>query len=78
MPITIDHQEYFSQNEITEELGIARSTLWRWRDHGDIPQGQKRRGKLFFNHQEREAIKTFANTFQPTTNNKNQLGLFKA
>jgi predicted site-specific integrase-resolvase len=77
--IKINGTEYFSAAEILDQLGIARQTLWRWRQQGKIPAGHRYRDKiLLFTSDEAEEIRQFANRVeQIEPNNKLQLNLFK-
>ena len=77
--IKINGTEYFSATEILNKLGIARQTLWRWRQQGRIPAGHRYRDRiLVFTSDEVEEIKQFANRVeQIEPNNRLQLKLFK-
>ena len=66
MSTKINGVTYFSAAEITQELGISRQTLWRWRQEGKIPTGHRYRDKqVFFTMHEVEAIRRFANRLEP-------------
>jgi len=66
MAIRINGTEYFPATEVTEKLGIARQTLWRWRQEGKIPAGYRYRDrKLLFTADEVETISQFANRIEP-------------
>ena len=39
MPVEIQGAQYFTNSEVSEELGVSRQTLWRWREKGRIPTG---------------------------------------
>jgi len=77
--IKINGTEYFSATEVLNKLGIARQTLWRWRQQGKIPAGHRYRDRiLVFTSDEVEEIKQFANRVeQIEPNNRLQLKLFK-
>jgi transposase-like protein len=34
MPVEIARLTYFTNNDVSEEFGIGRQTLWRWRKKG--------------------------------------------
>lgn len=78
MAIEIQGTVYYAANEIMEELGISRQTLWRWRRAGKIPRGHRfRDGKVMFTDEERDAIRQFANRIEPITETeRDQLKLF--
>ncbi len=78
MPVLIENIRYFYAIEIYEELRVSRTTFWRWRADGDIPNGRRYRGKrVVFNEEELDVIRQFANRLesgQPPI--RNQLKLF--
>lgn len=78
MSTKIDGVTYFSAAEVTQELGISRQTLWRWRQEGKIPVGHRYRDrKLLFTAHEVEAIRRFANRIEPIEQpDVDQPGLF--
>jgi len=78
MPVLIENIRYFSAVEIYEELRVSRTTFWRWRADGRIPNGRRYRGKrVLFNEQELEAIREFANRLEPVEpTSRNQMKLF--
>jgi predicted DNA-binding transcriptional regulator AlpA len=78
MPVTIEDIQYYTSIEITKELGISRTTLWRWRSDGKIPSGRLfRGGTVVFNEKEFVAIRAFANRLEPVpAPNKDQMNLF--
>ena len=39
MPIRVGGQTFYTNNEVSRDLGVTRQTLWRWRDKGKIPVG---------------------------------------
>lgn len=77
-PTKINGTEYHAIPEILKELGIARQTLWRWRQLGKIPAGHRYRDrKLLFTLGEVEEIRRFANRVEDIEqNDKDQLKLF--
>jgi predicted DNA-binding transcriptional regulator AlpA len=79
MPVLIDGTRYFSAIEIAKELGVSRSTFWRWRSRGEIPNGRRyRRGKMvLFTEEEFEAVREFANHLEPVQGtDRDQMKLF--
>lgn len=78
MPVLIDETRYFSALDIANELGVSRTTFWRWRNEGSIPTGRKYRGRMVvFTEDEVEAIRAFANRLEPIgAANRSQLKLF--
>jgi hypothetical protein len=79
MPIEIDGVTYFSAADIAEELGVARQTLWRWRQAGKIPAGHRFRNRqIVFTVAEAQAIREFANRIEPVdAGEMDQLKLFQ-
>jgi len=66
MPVEIQGAQYFTNTEVSAELGVSRQTLWRWRDKGRIPTGLRYRTRqVLFTSAEVEAIKLFANHLEP-------------
>lgn len=82
MPVRIDGEEYFTNSEVSEELGVSRQTLWRWREKGRIPTGLRYRTRqVLFTKAEVEVIRQFANHLEPIelgSGGVKQLGLFRA
>jgi predicted DNA-binding transcriptional regulator AlpA len=79
MPVVIEGTAYFSVEEIAKDLGVSRSTFWRWRALSDeLPTGRKYRGKMVvFTKEEVEAIRGFANRLEPVRRPKRaQMKLF--
>jgi predicted DNA-binding transcriptional regulator AlpA len=79
MPVLIEATRYFSAIEIAKELGVSRSTFWRWRSQGEIPCGRRYRGgkMVLFTEEEFAAIREFANRLEPVqVPNRHQLKLF--
>ena len=66
MPLTIDEITYFQTQEVLDEIGVSRQTLWRWRkEEPDFPQGARFRGKLVFSASELEEIRERAFRVEP-------------
>ena len=66
MPVQIEGVEYLSSAEIARDIGVSRQTLWRWRQYGKVPVGQRfRDGKILFTPTEANAIRRFANHIEP-------------
>lgn len=67
MAIEIEGVTYYSATDVHEELGIARQTLWRWRQASKIPPGRRYRGyKVVFTAAELVQIREFANRLEPS------------
>jgi excisionase family DNA binding protein len=81
MPVEIKGEQYFTNSEVSEELGVSRQTLWRWREKGRIPIGLRYRTRqVLFTRSEVEEIKVFANHLEPIElggRGVKQLGLFR-
>jgi len=78
MPVNIEDTQYYTAGEIMRELGISRTTLWRWRSDGRIPTGRLYRGgTVVFTSEELDAVRAFANRLEPVqAPNRNQMSLF--
>jgi hypothetical protein len=78
MPLEIDGSTYVSAAELVEQLGVARQTLWRWRQDGKIPAGHRFRGRQwFFTAAEAELVREYAFRIEPIDPGPiNQLKLF--
>jgi hypothetical protein len=77
--VEIDGLLYVPAAELTEELGITRQTLWRWRNEAKIPQGYRfRNSRILFSPTEAEAIRRHALRLEPIDPaERNQLNLFE-
>ena len=81
MSIVIEGVPYYSVEEIAKDLGVSRSTFWRWRAlSAELPTGRRYRGKMVvFTKEEVEAIRGFANRLEPVRRpSKAQMKLFNA
>ncbi len=78
MPVQIGAVSYFTNNEVSEELGVTRQTLWRWREKGRIPSGVRYRTRqVLFTAEEVAVIREYANKLEPIEfGATRQLGLF--
>ena len=66
MAIEISGVTYFNAADIHREIGVARQTLWRWRQARCIPPGHRYRGRqIVFTREEVEAIRQYANRLEP-------------
>lgn len=79
MPIDIKGIEYLTLSDLLSELNVSRQTLWRWRQEGSIPGGQRYRGRqLIFTHADANEIRAFAERIEPVEAGGNaQLPLFR-
>lgn len=81
MPVLIDGTKYYSAAEIAKDLGISRSTFWRWRglSEENLPVGRRYRGgkMVLFTEEEVDAIRGFANRLEPVQrSSRDQMKLF--
>jgi excisionase family DNA binding protein len=66
MPVRVEGEDYYTNSEVSEELGVSRQTLWRWREKGSIPAGLRYRTRqVLFKRTEVDAIRQFANRLEP-------------
>lgn len=66
MPFEIDGVEYLPAKEVAAKAGVSRQTLWRWRQDGLIPQGNRYRGRhVVFSPEEVRVIENHANRIEP-------------
>lgn len=79
MPLVVETIRYFFADEVAKELRVSRTTFWRWRAEGKIPNGRLYRGgkMVLFTEEEFAAMREFANRLEPVQKkNRNQLKLF--
>jgi predicted DNA-binding transcriptional regulator AlpA len=78
MPVLIEDVRYYTAGEITKELGISRTTLWRWRSDRKIPPGRLYRGgTVVFTGEEFDSVRAFANRLEPLqAPSRDQMNLF--
>ncbi|WP_437763381.1 hypothetical protein WMF27_41275 [Sorangium sp. So ce281] len=78
MSFVLDGTTYFSAAEVVRDIGVARQTLWRWRQDGKIPAGRRyREHQVVFTAEEFAAIREFAHRIEPINDAPpNQLRLF--
>ena len=78
MPVLIEDIQYYTAVEIIRELGISRTTLWRWRSEGKIPLGRLYRGgTVVFTAEEFDTVRAFANRLEPVQGqSRDQMNLF--
>lgn len=66
MPLNVEGEQYYTNSEVSDALGVSRQTLWRWREKGSIPAGLRHRTRqVLFRSDEVEAIRQFANQLVP-------------
>lgn len=64
--VTVNGTTYWTATDISNQLRIARQTLWRWRRDEKVPKGRLYRGKLVvFSKEEVGLIHQFANRLSP-------------
>ena len=82
IPFDLDGSEYYSIGEVADLVGRHRTTIWRWRQRGDIPDGLRYCDQhLLYTPTEVEAIYAHAHRLQPDEARqrlRNQLTLFGA
>ena len=66
MPLKIQGVEYYTVSDVLERLDVSRQTLWRWRQEGKIPAGQRFRNRhVVFTPQQVLDIEAFAYQLDP-------------
>lgn len=77
--VKINGTEYVSAGEVAREVGVSRQTMWRWRQDGKIPVGQRfRDGRVLFTAEELQEVRRFANRLEPIDEtDQHQLKLFQ-
>ena len=74
MSIRIGGQTFYTNNEVSRDLGVSRQTLWRWRDKGKIPVGVRYRTRqVLFTEEEVATIRDYANHLEPIELGSNAL-----
>ena len=78
MTIHVDGRLFYLTKDVVENLGISRQTLWRWRNEGKIPPGNRYRGnKIIFSEEEVNQIREYTEYIEPIEQiNTPQLKLF--
>ena len=78
MPIKINGLVYLTVSDLLERLDVSRQTLWRWRQDGKVPAGQRFRNRhVVFTAQQARKIEAFANQLEPIGNQEDgPLSLF--
>jgi predicted DNA-binding transcriptional regulator AlpA len=78
MPVQVGSAKYYTNNELSDELGVSRQTLWRWREKGRIPPGVRSRNRqVLFTEAEVAIIREYATKLEPIEfGGTRQLGLF--
>ena len=78
MSVELQGIVYLSSTEVLSELQISRQTLWRWRQNGKVPSGNRfRDGRLLFSLHEVNQIREFAHRIEPAeVGDNSQLQLF--
>ena len=66
MPIVVGETQYYVAADVEREIGVSRSTLWRWRRQGKIPAGNRYRDRqILYTEEEFQTVKSFAHRVQP-------------
>jgi predicted site-specific integrase-resolvase len=67
----IDGTIYLSVGSVAGQVGVSRTTLWRWRQEGKIPKGQLYRGRqVVFTEDEARAVREYAHRLEPAVSNR--------
>ena len=66
MPRQLNGQSYFTATEVAKDVGVVRQTLWRWRQEGKIPPGNRyRERQILYSEDELNQIRAFAHKLEP-------------
>lgn len=66
MPIEHTGTVYYTLNEVAEQVGRSRISIWRWRKAEKIPRGRRYRDReLLFTREEVEAVYAHAHRLTP-------------
>jgi len=77
MPVEISGVQYFLAAEVAATARVSRTTFWRWRQQGKIPQGNRLRGRqLLYTEDELQGVLDYANHVEPALQTEGQLRLF--
>ena len=78
MPVIINNISYLTVTDVLNEVKVTRQTLWRWRQEGKIPVGNRFRNRqVIFSPEEVETIRDFANRIEPISDTDDaQMSLF--
>jgi transposase-like protein len=59
---------YRLATDLAREVGVSRTTLYRWRQEGKVPSGRRdRRGMVLFTLAEAAVVQDYADRLQPAT-----------
>ena len=65
---------YLSVSQVAKEIGVSRTTLWRWRHEGKIPLGRRyRNGLILFSAAEVGLVREYADRLEPIGLNGKEL-----
>ena len=68
MSLQIKGITYFTIAEMAADVGVSRQTLWRWRQRGLIPVGQRYRGRnVILSAEEWALVTAYAQRLEPVT-----------
>lgn len=78
MPIDVGGITYLFASELAAELGVSRTTFWRWRREGKVPSGRRFRDRqVLFTEEESQRVRDYATRIEPiNTADSRQLKLF--
>jgi len=66
MPLDLEGKRFYTMGEVAEMAGVARQTVWRWKESGKVPSGVRYRGReLLFTLDEVETICDYAHRLEP-------------
>lgn len=64
--VVISGTTYFPASRVAQEVGVSRTTLWRWRHEGKIPPGRRyRRRMTLYSLSELQAVREYAERLEP-------------
>ena len=66
MPFSLEDVVYYTLNEVAEQVGRRRETVWRWMAAQKVPQGRRYRDKeRLFTEAEANEIYAYAHRLKP-------------
>jgi predicted DNA-binding transcriptional regulator AlpA len=66
--VEIAGTRYLPATQLAKNIGVSRTTLWRWRHEGKIPLGRRyRNGLILFSPAEVELVRKYSDRLEPVS-----------